>query len=137
MVELNLSGISYVAVIVAGIVGWIIGGIWYARPVFGRRWLALSGVSEEQARKGAAGAFVAALILSIVVAFFLAIVVGLMGATTVVDGAIAGFLVWLGFLATAGASSVMFERRPAAQYGINTGYQAVHLVVMGIILAVL
>ena len=35
-----------IAVIVAAIVSFIIGGIWYSRPVFGKVWMAALGKTE-------------------------------------------------------------------------------------------
>jgi len=47
MVDLSLTGINWLAVIVAGIVAWVVGAIWYAPPVFGNRWMEMMGMKME------------------------------------------------------------------------------------------
>lgn len=136
MVNIDLGMINYIAVVVAGVVSWILGGVWYARPVFGARWMKLAGVDEEQARAGAALGFVVALILGIVTAFFLAVVLQALGATTILDGIVGGLLVWFGFMALPAIGNLTFEKRPPALYAINQLYNAISFVAMGIILSV-
>ena len=136
MVAIDLAKLNWLAVIVTGIVSWIIGAIWYAPPVFGNRWMKLVGIKPEDARASAGKALVGGLVLAIITSFFLAIFINFMAATTFVDGAIGGFLVWLGFIATAAATGVLFERRPVALYAIGQTHLAIAFIVMGIILAV-
>lgn len=136
MVNIDLGSLNYVAVIVAGLVFWILGGIWYARPVFGARWMALVNVSEEEARKRAMMGLIVALIMSIVVAFFLAIVLQAMGAVTITDGIIGALLVWIGFMAIPAIGNLFFEKRPVSLYGINQSFALIGFILMGVILGV-
>jgi hypothetical protein len=46
------------------------------------------------------------------------------------------FAVWLGFVTTVQLTAVLFARKPFKLYAIDTGYQLVCYLVMGIILAV-
>ena len=48
--------INYLAVLVAGIVIFVLGGLWYSPVLFARRWIALQGRTEEQERARAAAA---------------------------------------------------------------------------------
>lgn len=73
---LMLDANFYIAVIVAAIVSFVIGRIWYARPVFGHAWMAALGKTEadkEAMRKQAPKGFVAELIGSLIASFVLAI----------------------------------------------------------------
>src|SRR2546428_10741122 len=74
---LMLDANFYIAVIVAAIVSFIIGGIWY-QPLFGKAWMAALGKTEadkeamrKQAPKGFVAALIGALISSFVLALFL------------------------------------------------------------------
>lgn len=138
MVAIDLSGINWLAVIVAGIVAWVIGAIWYSPPVFGKRWMELMGMKMEPGKmpEGAGKALGGGLVLAIVTSLFLALFLRFMSATTWTDGIEAGLLVWLGFVATHGATSVLFERRPIAWYAITQSELAVSFLLMGLILAV-
>ncbi len=136
MVNLDLGAINYLAVLAAGVVAWIVGGVWYSRPVLGLRWMNLAGVSEEQTQQGAIVNFIVGLILAILTALFLAFVLQALGASTVLDGIVGGLLVWLGFLAIPAFLGVVYEKRPVALYALNQGYYFVGFLLMGIILAV-
>src|SRR5213594_387744 len=75
MVEFSLNGINWIAVIVAGIVAWVIGAVWYSPPVFGKRWMALLGMKvevgmPEGAGKALAGGLVLAIFTSLILVLF-------------------------------------------------------------------
>jgi len=69
--------------------------------------------------EGAGKALGGGLVLGIITAFFLAVFLRFMTANTWMDGIIGGLLVWLGFVATHGATSIFFERRPVSWYAIT------------------
>ena len=137
MVDFSFSGINWIAVIVTGIVAWVIGTVWYSPPVFGKRWMALLGMKSEGGMpEGAAKALAGGLVLAIFTSFILVLFVNGLSATGLVEGAEVGFLVWLGFVLTHGVTNVMFERRPPALFGITQAELLITYTVMGIILAV-
>ena len=134
-----------IAVIVAAIVSFIIGGIWYSRPVFGKVWMAALGKTEadmeamrKQAPKGAAGGVIGSFIASLVLATFLEYGrlagVGLPGG--VAGGLVVGFLAWFGFLMTTTVTGGIFEGRPGKLVGINVGHTFVAYLIMGLILGI-
>ena len=43
--------VNWIAVIAAAVSAFVLGGLWYG-PLFGKKWMALVGLSEEQARSG-------------------------------------------------------------------------------------
>ena len=137
MVEFSLNGVNWIAVIVAGIVAWVIGAVWYSPPVFGKRWMALLGMKVEGGMpEGAGKALAGGLVLAIFTSLILVLFVYGLKAVGLVEGAEVGFLVWLGFVLTHGVTNVMFERRPPALFGITQTELLITYVVMGIILAV-
>lgn len=73
---------------------------------------------------------------SLLMAYVLAYFVNYTGATTALAGAMAGFWVWLGFIATVQLGTVLWEGKSWSLYLLNVAYYLVSLVVMGIILAV-
>lgn len=127
--------VSWLAIIVAAIVKFIIGGVWYM-PLFGKRWRALQGVPEGAPTTGLATAMVVQVIGDLIMAYVLARFVGHYGATSLFDGILIGFMAWLGFVATIMVGSIFYEKKPAELIAINAGYQLVGIVVMGAILAV-
>ena len=135
----------YIAVVVAAIVSFVIGGIWYSRSVFGKTWMAALGRTQadmeamrKQAPKGFAAGLIGALISSAVLAIFVAYAraagVGL--PAVAVGGLVVGFLVWFGFLMTTSVAGAIFEGRSSKLLGINLGFSLVAYLVMGLIIGV-
>ena len=133
--QLNMKPelINWLAVIVAALSAFMVGGIWYARPLFGMAWMKESKLTEEEVKTGNKGkifgmTLVFSLIMSANLAAFLAT-----ETTTTAWGAQAGFLagVW-----TFGAIAIhsLFELKSWKYIFINGGYSVVSLVIMGAIL---
>ena len=69
---MSLGGLNYMPVIVAAIVSFIFGGIWY--NVFSKQWMEALGRSPEQMPKdrGAIGLYVLAFVAQLIMAWMLA-----------------------------------------------------------------
>ena len=127
--------VSWWAIIIAAVVKFLIGWGWYAPPVFGKRWQALSGLKMDD-MSGLAPAIVVQLIGDLVMAYILARFILHYGAPGLIGGALIGFMAWLGFVATIMVGSIFYEKKPPMLIAINAGYQLVGIVVMGAILGV-
>lgn len=135
---INIS-INLIAVLVAALVSMGIGMLWYSPLLFLKPWLQASGLNEKKHKttKGTAMAqtmfvaFLGNLLTSYVLAHF----VNYTAATTAFMGAQTGFWLWLGFVAPVQLGSVLWEKKPAEYFLINTAHQMVNLLVMGAILA--
>ena len=124
--------ISWVAVFVAAVANMAVGFVWYG-PLFGKMWQSLMGFNEESmknmpltAKQAISGGFVTALIMSYVLAHF----AYLSGVDTVSGGLQLAFWVWLGFIATASASSFLWEGKPFKLFVLNAVEQLVALSLM-------
>jgi hypothetical protein len=130
---MDISHINWLAIIVAGLSAFMVGGIWYSKSLFGNAWMTDSNLSAEQVQAGNKGkifGFTAlfSLIMAVNLGFFLA------GAKTDLSwGATAGFLagVWT-FCAIAIHS--LFELKSWRHIFINGGYSVVSLTLMGLII---
>lgn len=132
---MDVVTVNWLAVLVAGVVKFLIGWAWYAPPVLGKKWMELSRITEADMRAGMAPAIIGQLVTDLIMAYVLARVVAHYGAGTIVDGALVALLVWVGFVATVTLASVLYEKRPVQLWLINNGYLVIGLVVMGAILA--
>lgn len=108
------STINYLAVLVAAVVTFVIGGLWYSPVLFDKPWRHLNALSEEQIKASHTGlifglSFVAALISAYVLALFLA-----GPATDVVAVVMAGLLVGTGAVHLPDSPGIGVERRPHA-----------------------
>ena len=122
----------------AAVANMAVGAVWYSPPLLGNRWLSAVGWSrkelEQRKKDGMVKAYGATFIASLGLAYFLAHCVGYTQATTLAAGAILGFWLWLGFIATTSISAYLFEGSPLQLYAINTGGHLASFVVMGAIL---
>jgi hypothetical protein len=134
---LDFAGVNWLAVIVAAVAGIVVGFIWYAPPVFGRRWARASGIELPQPGEVQPMTYVGGVVTAAVTAYVLAVLIGGLGAATLVDGVVVGAVVWLGFVATWLASGVFFERRSTEWWAINAGQAIVSLAIMGAFLGYL
>ena len=133
---MNAIEINYWAVLVAAIIRMAVGFVWYSPPMFLKPWQALTGVTPETMRAGLGKAMAVDIIGSLIMAFALANIIGASGIIDWLNGALAGFWVWLGFMATLLVSLWGYENRSLKLIGINLGNNLIALVLMGALLAV-
>ena len=125
---------SYAAILVSAVVYWILGGVWFA-VLFGKPWMALEHITDEQAR--AANPilpYIVSFLLNLLIAYFLAQICLWRSATTAARGAALGILLWIGFVGPITYTTYMYEMRPWQLFAINQFYPLVGLCVMGAIL---
>ncbi|MDP3734714.1 MAG: DUF1761 domain-containing protein, partial [Nanoarchaeota archaeon] len=133
--------INYLAVLVAAIAQYALGALWYS-VLFGKQWMKLNGMEKmdpkkmEEMKKGVMWSYAGGLVSSLVMAYVLAHFVDYTEAATAAAGAVAGFWIWLGFIATVTLGMVLWENKPFKLYLLNNAYNLLGLVIMGAILAV-
>lgn len=126
------SQINWLAVVVAPLVGFLLGGLWYG-PLFGKAWARACGISEAQMGAGNKGKiFGGTFVLNLIASASLAMFIG--PAATGQFGLMAGALTGSTFIATALGVTYLFEGRPLSLWAINAGYQTVMFAAMGLIL---
>ncbi len=130
--------VNYLAVLVSGIIGMIIGSLWYG-PLFGKTWVKLSNISSKQMKKmkkkGVGKSYFLGFISALVMFYFLALFVEYLGANTFGQGAWLGFLLWLGFFVTIKLGMVLWENKPFSLYLIHVFHDLIVLLLIGGILA--
>ncbi len=136
--------VNWLAVLVAAIVIFALGGLWYSPILFSKRWLALQGKTEEQMRAEAASAnmplmYASAFITGLIIASVMALVFAHFDndiEMNAAHGALFGLLLWLGFAATTSYATALFSGKPRQLWLIDSAYNLVSFVLAGIILAV-
>lgn len=128
---MDVGAISWAAVVVAAVSTFLLGGLWYG-PLFGRTWMAGSGVSAEQLAGGTGRVFAFSFLLQLVSAAVLALFVGpdpAAGYALAAAGAVGLF-----WVATALGVVYLFERRSLRHWAVNAGYQVAAYLLMGLVL---
>jgi len=126
--------VNWLAVVVAALSTFALGGLWYSPALFGRVWMAENNLTDEKLRNGNIAkifglSFVFSLLMSANLAMFLA-----EPKTSASWGATAGFLAGFGWVALGIAIVALFERKSWKYIFINAGYMTVAFVLMGLIL---
>lgn len=133
--------INWLAVILATLSSMVVGSIWYAKPVFGKEWMKLVGMTDEKANKGAAKAILVTLVVSFITAFVLAHVIFLsheyFNNSYLQDAVSTAFWLWLGLTAARFITHDAFEGRPTRLTVMNVAHEFVTLIVMGSIIGLL
>ena len=132
--------IKYPAVLVATLVHFLLGGLWYSPLLFSNKFIQLIAWSPaklaEIESQSHAKELIIAFVSSAVLVYVLAHFVQYTKATTAMTGIQTAFWLWLGFIATTSIATVLFEQRPLGLYLINAGYQLVGCSLAGAILAI-
>lgn len=139
MLHQMLHHVHFLAVLVAGVVIFLLGGLWYSPVLFARKWTALMGKTEEELKAAAAASpvavmYLAAFLCGLVIALVLATIIGHFGSLSLIRGAKVGALCWLGFAATTSFATAIFSMTPKRLWLINSGYNLVSFVVAGAII---
>ncbi len=129
---MNLHTLNFWAVLVAALSSFLIGGLWFSPMLLGSAWKRANGFAADPPPAGPRG-FLIAFLLSLVMAFNLAMFLNAPG-TTLAFGAAAGFLAGFGWVAMSLGIIAVFEHRPFSYVAINGEYVTVALTVMGAIL---
>jgi hypothetical protein len=125
--------LNWLAIIVAAVSAFILGGLWYSPLLFVKRWMKETGITEEDTRKAnMLKIFGLAFLLSLIAAFFLAMFIGAKAGAGF--GALAGFMAGLGWVFTFMGISYLFESRTLMHFLINATYSVLSLTIMGLII---
>jgi hypothetical protein len=132
--------INYLAVLVAALVQFVLGALWYSPALFINKWMEATGVTADMGKQmtggqmamNFGGSFVAYLVCYYVMAHF----VQYAGAKTAKDGAQTGFWLWLGFVATTILVNVIYQMKPISLFFIDGGHTLISFLAGGIILAI-
>tara|TARA_Y100000310_G_C20084205_1_gene535268 strand:- start:141 stop:539 length:399 start_codon:yes stop_codon:yes gene_type:complete len=124
--------VNYVSILIASVLSFVVGMLWYSPALFGNKWAKLAGVSMGKAKKKSMGSsmllgFISTLVLAYVFQYLIE-TLGYIGAAA---GATLGFWLWLGFLATSLIGGVLWEGKSWSLYVLNSAYWLVNLLVIG------
>lgn len=130
--------INWFAVILAGLSSFLVGGIWYSKWLFGDRWARLAGLTQEKVEKGAPVALAVSGVMSILAAYVVAYVAGLIelnsGDGDMVSALGSAFWLWLGISATTIITHDAFDQKPIALTAMTLGNRLLTLLLMGVII---
>jgi len=130
---MTLQHLNIWAILAAAASAFLLGGLWYSPIMFGALWKKANRFGAGEPPPAGAKIFAISFILSLVMAFNLAMFLD-DPKTTLAWGAAAGFLAGFGWVAMGIGIVSLFERRPWTYTIVNGGYLTIALVLMGAIL---
>src|SRR2546429_2060 len=90
------ANVNILAVIVAAVLTFVLGAVWYSPVLFAKQWMAAQGYTpeklEEMKRKGVTRAYAVSVLCYLVTAYVMALLASYTNSTTLAQG------LWLGFL---------------------------------------
>jgi hypothetical protein len=131
------GSVNWLAIILAMVASMALGFVWYM--ALANQWMAALGKTREQIMAGSPGAtpYILSALMQLISAYSLALFIPrVMGATTIANGLIVGFHVWLGFVIT---SMIINHRYQGSKWSltlIDGGYLLGVLLVQGIVIGV-
>lgn len=133
--------VNYLAVVLAALSTFVVGMIWYAKPLFGSSWSSMVGLSDKQQKAGMGKAMAKSLVAALLTAYVLAHLAFLansyFGNSFLQDSLSTAFWVWLGISAANTVRQDSFEQRRMKLTAINMGSQLATLLTMGLIIGLL
>ena len=131
-----MESINWISVLLAALVPLVMGFIWYHKALFGKAWMAATGITEEKAKESnMVVTFGLSLLMAAIMAFFFVNFNNSTGQEGVFDtfkhgaahGALIGLFIAMPIMITNG----LFEHRGWKLILINLGYWLVTMAIMG------
>ena len=129
-----MMDVDWLAIILCAVVYMIVGSLWYSPLLFVKPWMKLIGTKKMGNASDLPKLLVISFISGLVMAYVLSVIFEAVEPATIIDGAMGGFWIWFGFVATFGLVNTLYASRPLKLFFIDTGYYLVSLVLMGMIL---
>lgn len=127
---MDLTQINYLAVLVAAVSCFIIGGLWYSPLLFANIWMREAHITEESVKQAnMTKIFGLSFILTLIISFNLAAFLG--PDSDLFWGMTAGALAGIGWVAASIGIIYLFERKSLKLFLINAGYLVISFIVAG------
>ena len=130
---MDFSVVNWLAVVVAAVVAWLFGAVWYMG--LSKPWLKAARL-DPATMKRTAVPFIISFIAELVMALVLTLVVGAItgGEPNPIAGLLFGFVLWLGFIATTLTANHRYQGFGWALTLIDAGHWLGVMLIIGVII---
>ena len=128
--------VNYLHVLVAGVVVFVLGWLWYSPLLFYKPWMRARGLDPVAAMAGAkmpGGKLLVELVRCFLLAYVITRFVAPLGIASLLGAVHFGLMLWIGFPVIILAGSVLWENSPGKVAVIHTGDWLVKMLVIPII----
>lgn len=110
-----MNTISIWPILVASIVAFVIGAIWYSPLLFGKEWMALIGATEkdvaEAKAKGMTKSYIVQFIITVITFIVLSFAITSLNIDSAKNGAFLALIAWIGFIVPGTVGGMLWEKR--------------------------
>ena len=136
---MDFASVNWLAVVVCVIVSMISGSLWYNPKTFFPMWWQVVGGGREQPGMENMGmtwalTVVSSFVQAVAMSFMVTAMGSMSGGATLASGAMAGFMLWLGFVAPTYMVNKLFAGHGLKIWAIEVGNHLVNFVLFGAIL---
>ncbi len=133
---MNLDGLNVIAIVVAAVIFFVLGAVWYSPLLFAKPFIKLRNYipGEDWQNSGSPIDYLTVLVVDLAAALVLAVLIRNAGAVTLIDGALVGLGVAGGIALTTTWTFTVFSGPPKGLWGLYAGYLMIGFAVMGAIL---
>jgi hypothetical protein len=132
-----LSQINYFAVVVAGLVYWLFGSLWFT-AFFGKTWskeIEKHGIKIKKPTKSVMNKkFIQTFLLNVLTAFGLALLIKALGITCICQGFMLGLIAGICFSTATMSVGYIWEGRSVRLALIDIGYPLIGIIISSVIL---
>jgi hypothetical protein len=136
---------NYIGILLAAIVSMVLGFFWYSPMLLGKPWMRERGFTADSLKKTQKEmgklyglSFVVSLITAYILSQVLHLSIVVNGNSGLGTGVVTGFMMWLGFMMPVQITATIFsDKKNWTLFAIDTGYQLISIIGMGIVLALL
>lgn len=134
--DLVFSEINIWAVVVGAVATMVTGMMWYSpSSPTGKAWFNLNKFPEQGENKDNLGLMYGLQFFSsLVMSYFLAVIVKTLNITEISGGLMTGFWIWVGFIAASCAGQYIFPPKQFSLYALDTIYKLVNVLIITAIL---
>ncbi|NBC27782.1 MAG: DUF1761 family protein [Bacteroidetes bacterium] len=128
-----LASISALPVLIATIIYFVLGALWYSPLLFAKPWMKIKNIPEDH-EGGSPMVFVLSFILQFIGVFSLALFIEGLGGYGALHGALIGFFASTGFVFSLAGATGLFSEVPLKLHLIDNGYHLTGLTLSGLVI---
>ncbi|HMT01602.1 MAG TPA: DUF1761 domain-containing protein [Candidatus Absconditabacterales bacterium] len=129
--------INYIAIIIASLIVFFVGMLWYSEILFGGLWIKEMGISLKDAKKEQSGMrkmLVIQFITTVATTYILAYLLVMLQITEMRPALQLAFWIWFGFLAMPGITAMLWDKRSLTLTLINQSHFLLNLIIATLVL---
>lgn len=115
--------VNFLAVLLSGVLAFLLGLVWYNPKVMGKRWREVRGLSEADVRMSSPLPFVASFFLWMLSACFFAFLAAFLGVESAAGYFCLACLLWVAFAMPSGIMGALYSNSSFEAVAIDMAYQ--------------